>query len=198
MPHPDAERWNERYVEDGDVWLQRSPRDLLLDFVHLLPARGLALDAAAGVIIHGRFLAARGLHVIALDISEEGLRRGMQVAREKGLRVEAAVYDLAHPWLPADTFDLIVNFRFLQRATFPVYRQALKPGGLLIFETFVKHDPDLARPHHYLEPGELRDAFADFEIIHSTQTTIRKKENLDLKTSQLIARKPLETKEKIQ
>lgn len=189
--HPDAARWNHRYVEDGDRWRKRAPRSLLLDFAHLLPTTGLALDAAAGVALHGLFLAKRGLHVIALDVSEVGLRLAQQMAQERGLWLETAVLDLSHPWLPANTFDVIVNFRFLERATFPVYRRALKPGGLLFFETFLKTQPNVDYPHHYLNPGELRAAFGDFEILHSeiaeNNGSLSCKQKV---TEQLIARKP--------
>ncbi|MEJ2746297.1 MAG: class I SAM-dependent methyltransferase, partial [Anaerolineae bacterium] len=167
MTHPDAARWNHRYTQDGHTWQERRPRQLLREFAHLLPDQGLALDAAAGVGLHGLFLAERGLHVIALDVSEVGLRLARESAQRRGLWLETAVFDLAHPWLPANYFDVIANFRFLERATFPVYRQALKPGGLLFFETFLKTDPQGDYPDHYLNPGELKQAFAGFTVIHS-------------------------------
>lgn len=190
MAHADAARWNARYAQDGHHWQERRPRRLLREFAHLLPESGLALDAAAGVALHGLFLAERGLHVIALDISEVGLRLARQSAQKSGLWLETAVLDLAHPWLPADYFDVIVNFRFLERATFPIYRQALKPGGLLFFETFVKIDPQGEYPNHYLDPGELRAAFADFSIVHHGQAEIRDGQSCLIKmTEQLIARK---------
>ena len=72
MTHLDAQRWNKRYAAEGLVWLERSPRALLLNHEHLLPNSGLALDAAAGVAANGLYLAQQGLHVIALDISETG------------------------------------------------------------------------------------------------------------------------------
>lgn len=190
MAHDDAVRWDQRYTEDGSLWQGRRPRRLLRQFAHLLPDRGLALDAAAGVALHGLFLAERGLHVVALDISEVGLRLARESAMERGLWLETAVLDLAHPWLPANYFDVIVNFRFLERATFPVYRQALKPGGLLFFETFIKIDAQGDYPDHYLDPGELRAAFADFSLIHHGQTEILDEQSCPIKTTeQLVARK---------
>ena len=190
MTHPDAARWNQRYTQDGGHWQESRPRRLLVEFAHLLPDSGLALDAAAGVALHGLFLAERGLHVIALDVSEVGLRLARESALKQGLWLETAVFDLAHPWLPASYFDVIVNFRFLERATFPVYRQALKPGGLIFFETFVKIDPQEDYPEHYLDLGELRTAFADFHIIHHGQAEIRGSQSRLIKMSeQLVARK---------
>jgi tellurite methyltransferase len=188
--HPDATRWNQRYSEDGCNWQERRPRRLLVEFAHLLPDRGLALDAAAGVALHGLFLTEHGLHVIALDVSEVGLRLAQESAKKRGLWLETAVLDLAQPWLPANYFDVIVNFRFLERATFPVYRQALKPDGLLFFETFVKIDPQGNYPDHYLNPGELRAAFAHFTIIHHGQTEILDDQSRLIKmTEHLVARK---------
>ncbi len=190
MTHTDAARWNGRYQKDGAHWQTRSPRQLLVDFAHLLPQSGLALDAAAGVALHGLFLAERGLHVIALDVSEIGLRLARESARERGVWLETAVLDLSRPWLPANTFDVIVNFRFLERATFPMYRQALKPGGLLFFETFLKTQPQEEYPHHYLNPGELQNAFPDFEILHSAITeNPNYPSNKQRVAEQLIARK---------
>lgn len=190
MTHPDAARWNHRYAQDGSQWQDRQPRQLLVKFAHLLPDSGLALDAAAGVALHGLFLAERGLHVIALDVSEVGLRLARESALKRGVWLETVVLDLTHPWLPASYFDVIVNFRFLERATFPVYRQALKPGGLLFFETFVKMDPQGEYPDHYLNPGELRAAFADFSVIHHGQMEILDEQSCPVKmTEQLVARK---------
>ena len=47
----------------------------------------------------------------------------------------------------------------------------MRPGGLLLFETFV-HSPSGApsgeagiNPAYVLEPGELRVAFADWEVL---------------------------------
>jgi SAM-dependent methyltransferase len=190
ITHPDAARWNQRYAQDGDRWQDSRPRQLLVEFAHLLPDNGLALDSAAGVALHGLFLAERGLHVIALDISEVGLRLARESALKRGVWLETAVLDLAQPWLPAHYFDVIVNFRFLERATFPIYHQALKPGGLIFFETFVKIDPQEEYPEHYLDPGELRAAFADFSIIHHEQAKIRDGQSRLIKMSeQLVARK---------
>lgn len=184
--NPDAKRWNARYEEEGQDRLERPPVQLLRDYAHLLPSQGLALDAASGVATNGAFLAQRGLRVIALDISETALQLARQRAREQGLRLSAAVVDLASPWLPPERFDVVVNFRFLERATFDVYRQALKSEGLLFFETFVKTEQDFDRPAYFLNPGELLRAFQDFQILHWREFKLP---GADRATAQLVARK---------
>lgn len=188
MPHPDTERWNARYAAEGESWLERQPRQLLQDYANLLPSYGIALDAAAGVANNGAFLARRGLLVIALDISENALRLVKQRALANSLPLYPAIYDLTSPWLPQNHFDVIVNFHFLERATFPVYRQALKPGGLLLFETFLQTGEETPTPDYYLEPGELHHTFRDFEILHWKESMIKGTTKV---TAQLVARKPL-------
>lgn len=185
--HPDAKKWNKRYHEEGEDWLEKSPRQLLLDYAELLPTQGLGLDAAAGVANNGTFLAQKGMKVIALDISENALRLAIKRAREEKLPISAAVYDLSSPWLPTDYFDVIVNFRFLERATFPIYRSSIKRGGLLFFETYLQMDPDTTHPDYYLKPGELIRAFQDFEIIHWKEID---GPGVKRASAQLVARKP--------
>lgn len=191
MPHPDAQRWDDRYQSERDFWLERKPRQLLTSNAHLLPAEGRALDAACGVAINALFLAQHGLRTFALDISEYALRLAKQRARNLNLALEAAVTDLANPWLPAAHFEVIVNFHFLERGTIPVYRQALTSGGLIFFDTFSKRGERNDSPVYYLDPGELRGWFHDFEIIHYSENDLIPSVNHSKRgIAQLIARKP--------
>jgi SAM-dependent methyltransferase len=191
MPNPAAVRWDERYQRESDFWLERQPRQLLTTYAHLLPAKGRALDAASGVAINGLYLAQLGLQVFALDISEIALKLAVQRASSTGVSLNAAVIDLSQPWLPAEHFAVIVNFHFLERATIPVYRRALKPGGLLLFDTFTKRVDHPDTPDYYLDPGELFDWFQDFEIIHYAEQDLDPSErHSERGLAQLVARKP--------
>lgn len=191
MPNPAAARWDERYQRESDFWLERQPRQLLTDYVHLLPNEGHALDAASGVAINGLYLAQLGLKVFALDISEYALKLAKQRASSLGVSLEAAVVDLSQPWLPEAHFAVIVNFHFLERGTFPIYRRALKPGGLILFDTFTKQVDQNEAPDYYLDPGELLSWFEDFEIIHYSEENLDPSErHPERGLAQLVARKP--------
>ena len=191
MTHLDRIKWDGRYAVDGQHWQRSAPRKLLLNYLNDLPTAGLALDAAAGVGVHGLVLAQRGLHVVALDISEVGLRLARERALAEGVVLETAVYDLSHPWFPPECFDVILNFRFLERATFPMYRRALKPGGWLIFETFLRTSATDKDADFYLLPGELHAAFADFDVVESAEVTAVGGRSGQLKpVARLVARKP--------
>lgn len=191
MTHQDRLKWNGRYATDGPHWQKSQPRKLLQTYLEQLPVCGLALDAAAGVGVHGLVLARRGLRVVALDISEVGLRLAQERAAAEGLPLTTAVYDLACPWFPPNCFDVILNFRFLERATFAAYRRALKSGGWLIFETFIRTPETATDVDFYLQPGELRAAFADFDVVHDAEVTAVGGRTGQLKpVAQLVARKP--------
>lgn len=191
MPHPEAKRWDERYKRERTQWLEREPRRLLTSYSHLLPVEGRALDAAGGVGASGLYLAYLGMRVFALDISEFALRLAKQRARVENLHFEAAVYDLSSPWLPPEFFRVILNFHFLERATIPVFSQALTPGGLIFFETFIRVGESQDKLGYYLEPGELLSKFTDYEIIHHSENTKRFSETHGERgIAQLIARKP--------
>lgn len=191
MPHPDAQRWNEKYRQEADFWLQLEPRQLLTSFSHLLPGTGFALDAACGVGNNTIFLARRGLRAFGIDISEYALHLAKQRAFNLGLTIELCAADLSLPWLPAEYFDVIVNFHFLERATFPVFRQALKPGGIIFFDTFTVTDGTTQAPDYYLQPGELELQFQDFEIIHyADQSAVTTRNHGERGNAQLVARKP--------
>ena len=192
MPNPAADRWNEKYRRESDLWLEREPRQLLTSFVHLLPDRGRALDAACGVGTNAIFLAENGLNVIGIDISEHALRLALRRAKKLGYSIEVAVADLSHPWLPGEYFDVITNFHFLERATIPVYRQALKPGALIFFDTFTTVRDTINSPEYYLSPGELRDWFHDYEILHYVEKPmVSSKTHGKRGAAQIVARKPV-------
>ena len=191
MSHPDANRWNERYSSECDFWSELLPSQLLIEFDYLLPTGGVALDAACGMGRNGFYLVKRGLRVISLDISETALSHLVRRYRSEGLKPSVAIYDLSNPWFPNDYFDVIINFRFLNRYTFPVYRGALKPGGILFFETFLQSDDDTQHPEYYLDTGELLDEFKQFEVIHWEEKKITRQGELTQKwIAQLVARKP--------
>lgn len=187
----DAYMWNIRYAKEKNIWNSYLPKQLLLDYEHLLPLGGLALDAACGLGGTGRYLSQKGLKVVSLDISSVGIRLAQKKYLETGLPFIGAIFDLSNPWLPGNHFDVILNFCFLERRVFKEYRKALKPGGLIFFETFVSAQGDRGHSEHYLDQGELFDAFEGFEIIHSNQIPSNScKGRSKRKRDQLIARKP--------
>lgn len=168
MAEDDRARWDERYAA-GDWADVDEPARILEEAEAWLAEPGLALDVACGAGRNALWLARRGFKVVAVDISWEGLQRLQRRARDEKLDIHIVLADLEDFPLAPDTFDLIVNSRFLLRSLFPVFRTALKPGGLLLFETFTVDEIEVLggdiRHAYALERGELRQAFWDFEML---------------------------------
>lgn len=165
MPLGDADRWNARYQGDARYLDDPGPREFLLDCEAHLPVSGLALDVAMGLGGSAGYLSKRGLHVIGLDISGVALRR----ARRRYPKLWLAQADLRRFPLPANCFDLIINFYYLERSVLREFTHALRPGGVLVIETLTREmrqiQPDI--PEEYLlAPGELRDLFPELRLLH--------------------------------
>jgi len=194
MTHEDRSRWDERY-RDGDWADINEPATILKDAEAWLDPPGLVLDVACGAGRNALYLARRGFSVVAVDISGEGLQRLSQRARAERLDVLPVHADLEQFRLPAETYDVIVNTRFLLRSLFPAIRSALKPGGLLVFETFNVDELEVLggdiRREFALEKGELREVFGDFEILLYEEGVFERREG-ERGLSRLIARKPSE------
>jgi SAM-dependent methyltransferase len=127
------------------------------------PAR--ALDIAMGRGRHAALLAAAGYETFGVDWNIESLRS----ARISTPQLRAFCADLADYPLPRAQFDVIVVARYLQRDLFTALREAVVPGGVVIYETFTveqrRHRRGPTSPDHLLAPGELRARFSGFEVL---------------------------------
>lgn len=168
MPRDDQRRWDERYLT-GDWADIDEPAQIVLDLVPHLRPPGTALDLACGAGRNALFLAERGFRVMGVDISREGLRRLARRADERNLPIQPVHADLERFAVAPASFDVIVNTHFLLRATFPLIREALRPGGYLAFETYSVDEIEVLggdiRRAFALERGELLEAFGDLQLV---------------------------------
>jgi SAM-dependent methyltransferase len=162
----DRQRWNKKYAAEAHG-VSTEPVPFLVDHVDLLP-RGDALDLAMGTGRNAVFLAARGFRVRGIDISDEAVARVQALARERGVTIEVERADLEGYRLPRASYDAIVCTYYLQRDLFPQIRDALRPGGVAVVETYttdyLKYRPGFPR-RYLLEPGELLAAFKGLRIL---------------------------------
>ena len=134
---------------------QLAPSAWVRRFAQLIAPGGAVLDLACGQGRHARYLAGLGYEVQALDRDSAALA---SLAGAAG--VSALCLDLeASPWpYAAERFDGIVVTNYLHRPLVPALIQALKPGGIFIYETFGAGNEKLGRPSNpdfLLQPGEL-------------------------------------------
>ena len=169
---------------------------LLNDFLYLFRnalIEGPVLDLACGDGQNGLAVAALGYQVIGMDVSPRALDRARKAAAEAEIRAEYLQTDLeaegVNP-LPEDAYGAVLVFRYLHRPLMPCIRKALKPGGVLIYETFTTEQRRYGKPKNpdfLLRPGELRAWFADWEILHDFEGILPDPERA---AAQLVARKP--------
>ena len=130
---------------------------------------GRALDVAMGRGRHALVLARAGYRAFGVDIDVDAVRDATTTAAAAGLRVAGWCADMRQYPLPDARFDLVVVTRYLQRDLFPALRATVKPGGVVLYETFTTaqraHGVGPTSPDHLLEPGELRGQFEGFEIL---------------------------------
>ena len=149
------------------------PSSWLLECADLLPSPGGALDVACGFGRHALLLASSGYRVDAVDRDPERIAFVAFVAARLGLRVTASTRDLevADVDLGAGAYDLIVGVHYLHRPLFPVLIRALRPGGLLLYETFRKGHVGKGptNPVFLLDPGELPRLVAPLVVVRQRE-----------------------------
>lgn len=160
-------KWNERYRTDPH---SKSPSPILKRFCPMAPA-GRALDIACGTGGNAVFLKEQGFEVDAVDISDVALA----AISEKHPDIRTIHADLDTYDIPPNRYSLIVNARFLNRRLFPYIKEALVPGGMLIFETYVEAPEFEAQAiscrDYLLRDNELLHAFISLYIIHYEEKT---------------------------
>ncbi len=165
MPPSEQDKWEQRPAAAD--WAAARPSALLEQFQHLLPPQGRALDLACGLGANGRLLARRGLDTWAWDRSTVAIDRVAADAREQRLALHAERRDVVAAPPTPDSFDVIVVSRFLERALCPAIAAALRPGGLLFYQTFVRDDVGPrgpANPAYRLERNELLRLFPQLTL----------------------------------
>lgn len=156
--------WEERHcgAEPGEA------EPSVLEFLPLLP-RGRALDIAAGTGRNSIALARAGHHVCSVDWSLNALNSLAMVAANERLAIYPIIADLEEslPFQP-ESFDVVLNISFLERALFRPLKLVLRVGGVLLFDTFLIDQPACGHPSNprfLLGHYELRDLLADMELI---------------------------------
>ena len=154
-------KWDNRYRGQTPG----APLSLLSDMAYLLPTTGHALDLACGTGANALLLAGRGLQTQAWDISAVAVETLTGHAGD--LPLDAQQRDVvAEPPAPA-TFDVICVAHFLDRELCPAIAAALRPGGLLFYQTFTRDRVDDTGPsssRYRLESNELLRLFAGLTV----------------------------------
>ncbi len=154
----------------GNPFASTGPSSWLVENADILPRSGRALDVACGSGRHALLLGAVGLHVHAVDAHAAKIETLREAAGRSGLPVEAEVKDLEVDGvdLGDSLYDLVLVVHYLHRPLFPAIFRALRPGGLLLYETFTADQARRGKPTNpafLLEHGELPRLVAPLEVL---------------------------------
>ena len=161
----DKDRWNSKY--ETKVYLfGEKPIPFLADNVHLLP-KGKVLDIAMGEGRNGVYLATQGFEVLGLDISEKGLEKAHNLAKKNKVTIETKVVDLESFTLEPNSYDVILCTYYMQKDLFKQFQSALKPGGMIVVETY---NVDYLKYAQFsrkwaLDTNEMLDIFKGLRVI---------------------------------
>lgn len=178
MSDSDRKKWDRKYeARAGDS--PGAPAEYMEQLLRTLPLGGRALDLAAGDGANSLLLASRGWKVTAVDISAIGLQIGKRVAGP--LPIDWQVADLDEYEPPAESFDLVICFRFFDHKRLPhIIGTALKPGGYFVGESFnfregTRPGSHVTNPDYLVNEDEWLTLLPGFEILEHEQgsTTTR-------------------------
>jgi rhodanese-related sulfurtransferase len=146
-----------------------APSSFLVDNFSLLP-KGLVLDVPMGEGRNAIYLATRGFDVDGVDANPKKVAKARAAARQLGAPIRAVVGNVEDGTyiIPLDAYNVIVVFNFLYRPLFREIRDGIAPGGVVVYQTYTVEQARLGRPRnpdYLLKPGELREAFLDWEIL---------------------------------
>ncbi|MBX3148322.1 MAG: class I SAM-dependent methyltransferase [Gemmatimonadales bacterium] len=131
------------------------------------------LDLASGPGRHALAAAALGATVVAVDRDAGRLAEGRAESERRKLIVEWVQADLEGPWPDLGQFDVVLVFNYLDRARMPAVARLLKPGGYLLFETFLEVQRQLGwgptSDAHLLKYGEAAALIAPLTLVHGRE-----------------------------
>ncbi len=194
----------------GEAWLANGPTESGLSTGRLWAPHGLlaeavelarqgwgsledrsALDIACGTGRDAVYLGLCGMAIKAWDILPDALERCGDLAERHRVSIETRCADVeGDATLPAGRFDLVACFNYLHRPLMPSLAAAVRPGGLVVYETFVHPQRELfgkpRRDKHLLKTGELPGFFRGWTVLVSREGLVSPRRH----AASLIARKP--------
>ena len=183
-----------RIYATGASTFSTEPTPLLVSAVDGLPP-GRALDVGMGQGRNSVFLALKGWDVTGFDLAEEGLTAASAHAARAGVPLKAIRADAASFDYGREAWDLIVITYGPAFVVEPAFAERLKrglrPGGLLVIESFASDRTASRRRAVDLDPVELLHLFRDYRLIRFEDVDGKSEwEPQVTRLVRLIARKP--------
>jgi tellurite methyltransferase len=161
--------WDTRYREgfcDG----RDAVHDLVRRFAPAIVRTRPVADIAMGRGWDAIFLARSGFIVYGLERSIEAIGIARRSAHDERVKIRPVLGDAGALPFKAGSLSAVLVFNYLDRAIMPDLVRLLARGGVILYETFLKRQTELAtggpkNPAFLLEDGELIERFRSLELL---------------------------------
>lgn len=185
------QKWDERYANEEFVYGKEPNQYLQEQLEQLKP--GSILFPADGEGRNSVYAALQGWKASAFDISAEGQKKALQLAKQYQVSIDYQVGELQTLDYREEQFDVIA----LIYAHFPAdikssihqtLNRYLRKGGIVIFEAFSKNHLEYVTKNEKVggpkdieslfSVGEIKSDFPDYHILELSEKEIELKEGL--------------------
>ena len=167
----------EKWYEGDEYYWGVDPGDFLDELISLLPPSGdtKVLDIGCGEGKDAVYMAQKGYNVSAFDLTENGIRKTIRLASDKGVKINAYVDDI-NTFETNEQFDIIYSTGTVQylfdenkKAFFDKLERITKPNGVVYINVFVEKSflelpPDWDKEEKMWKSGELFTYFMDWKF----------------------------------
>ena len=167
----------EKWYEGDEYYWGTEPADFCDELIALCPPSKdkKVLDIGCGEGKDAVYMAQKGYDVSAFDLTENGIRKTIRLAAEKGVEINAYVDDI-NTFETDEQFDIIFSTGTVQylfdenkEAFFEKLERITKLNGIVFINVFVEKSflelpPDWDKEEKMWKSGELFTYFADWKF----------------------------------
>jgi len=167
----------EKWYEGDDYYWGIKPGDFLDELITLSPpsSKKKVLDIGCGEGKDAVYMAQKGYEVSAFDLTENGIRKTLALAGNRGVKINAYVDDI-NTFNINEQYDIIYSTGTVQylfdenkEKFFKMLEKITRPDGIVFINVFVekpflKLPPDWDKEEKMWKPGELFTYFAGWKF----------------------------------
>lgn len=146
------------------------PAKFLSRNYHYIPEGSLVLDVGMGGGRNAVFLARKGYNVTGLVNNKKLSARAQELSEQFGVRINILNEDIADYKPDQVSYDAIICFYYVDRTMHEKLVSWLRPGGILIYESYTERQLKTSFPERMgrsflLKEGELLKLFPQMRIL---------------------------------